>query len=292
MGKILITGATGNLGNAIAQQIIVRQGADNLVVMFRKLHKASQAFFEAGAELRYGDYDNIATLIKAFRGIDKLFMVASSEIAKRCVQHTNIVEAAKIAGVKHIIYTSYIRSVEDASSPLAYLGAGHLAAEKAIFESEIPFTILKQSVFFENIPWLIGKDIFEKGSLVFPANDGSVGFVSREDLVEASDNILLENGHEFKDYKLTGSQKYTFKDIAQMLSELSGKNIKYISPKPEEYLAMKEKEGIALEDLDKPLAFAKAIAQGESDFAGDDLEKILKRKPKAIQAFLKEAYRL
>lgn len=292
MGKILITGVSGNLGKSVATEIIQRTGGQDIVLLMRKIANANEDFFKAGVEFRYGDYDNFASLESAFQGIDKLYLVSSSETAKRSVQHINVIQAAKKAGVKHIIYTSYIRRVEDASSPIAFIGAGHLAAEHAIFESGIPFTILKQALFFENIPWLIGKDVLGKGSFALPAKEGKVAFVAREDLAMAAVNILLSTGHENKTYMLTGSQKYSFNDIANILSELSGKTITYISPTDEAYIKQMHDSGIPLEDIDRPLAFSRAIAQGESDFQTTELQEILQRPPQDLVDFLKNTYRI
>lgn len=290
MGKIMITGVTGNLGAAVAQEIIKRTTGKNIVLLMRKISNASQEFFKSGVEFRYGDYDDYRCLVKAFDGIEKLYLVSSSETAKRCVQHVNVIQAAKKAGVQHIVYTSYIRMIEDASSPIAFIGAGHLMAEKEIYASGLTFTILKQALFFENIPWLIGKDVLKKGSFALPAQEGLAAFVAREDLAMAAVNILLSTGHENKVYTLTGSQKYSFKDIALMLSKIANKTITYISPTNESYIELMEKDGYSIEEIDRPLAFAKAIAQGESNIISNELQEILQRPTQTLESFLNAIY--
>ena len=140
MNKILITGATGHLGKEVANALLKKVNASSVAVMVRDTTKAKD--LEAkGVEIRTGDYGNDESLVKAFAGIDKLYFVSGSDMQNRVQHHKNVVKAAKEAGVKHIVYTSYQRKNETSTSPIAMVGEGHLAAEKALKESGITYTI-------------------------------------------------------------------------------------------------------------------------------------------------------
>ena len=104
---ILITGATGHLGKATID-FLLKKGvsATNIVALVRDEAKAAD-LKALGVGLRKGDYNDAASLETAFQGIDKLLLVSSSDINDRTAQHLNAVNAAKKAGVKHIIYTSF-----------------------------------------------------------------------------------------------------------------------------------------------------------------------------------------
>lgn len=115
---ILITGATGNFGKSTID-FLLKKGisSTNIVAMVRDEDKAID-LKNKGIGLRKGDYDHYTSLIDAFKGIEKLLFVSGSDIEKRSTQHQNVVKAAKEAGVKHIVYTSFLGNNETESSPL------------------------------------------------------------------------------------------------------------------------------------------------------------------------------
>lgn len=120
MSKILVTGATGGLGSAVVNFLLEKTAASNIAVLVRDSAKV-EALKEKGVSIVVGDYSDIDSLIAAFQGIDKLYFVSGSDIQHRLLQQENVVKAAVAAGVKHVVYTSFQRKNETATSPIAFV---------------------------------------------------------------------------------------------------------------------------------------------------------------------------
>src|SRR5690606_12729824 len=116
-----------------------------------------------GINLKIGDYDNYLSLVEAFKGVDKLLLVSSSDVANRTQQHENAVNAAKEVGVKHILYTSSERKNETETSPIYFLGKSHLETERLIKESGLTYTIFRNNLYLEALPMFFGEQVLETG---------------------------------------------------------------------------------------------------------------------------------
>jgi len=138
--KILITGATGNLGGLVLNALLRKTTAENIAVMLRN-DIGKETFTSRGVQVRTGNYDDTAAMTKAFSGIDKLYFVSGPDLNARLIQHEKVVTAAINAGVGHIVYTSFSRKDGSTLHPLSMLADGHIIAENAIKQSGIPYTI-------------------------------------------------------------------------------------------------------------------------------------------------------
>ena len=107
--KIAITGATGQLGNLVIEQLLQLTAAQNIVALVRNVDKAKH-FKTQGIEPREFDYDHPETLVPALSGIDKLLLISANEIGRRTPQHQAVIDAAKVAGVPYLAYTSLLRA--------------------------------------------------------------------------------------------------------------------------------------------------------------------------------------
>lgn len=290
MSRILVTGATGHLGKVVTEELLKRTDAANIAVLVRDPDKAA-AWQAKGVTVLKGDYGDYNSLVTAFQGIDKLYFVSGNDVVNRIPQHENVVKAAVAAKVKHVFYTSYQRKTEDASSPLAMVGAAHLQTEKWLKASGLAYTILKHALYSDVLPIFLGEKVLESG-ISLPAGDGKATYASRHDMGEAGAILLLGSGHENKSYDLATDAVYSFNDIAQILSELSGKSIQYISASVADFTAQLAQAGVPVEWIHMIAAFGEGIAQGEFNFPDSTLEKLLGRKPETLKAFLKTAYGL
>ena len=285
---ILVTGATGHLGKAVIN-FLLQKGikADNIIALVRDEAKAVD-LKEKGIILRKGDYHDYASLVPAFKEVEKLLLVSSGDFNDRSQQHINVVNAAKEAGVKHILYTS-VHGREDKPSVIPFVVQSHLDTEEAIKKSGIHYTILRNTLYADMLPMFLGEKVTETGVFI-PAGNGKTPFATRLDMAEAAAVVLTTSGHEDKVYSIASSTVYSFSDIAATLSELAGKTIPYIDADPVQYKEALTQAGVPQEYIGIMGGFAEAIKQDEFNAASNDLEKLLGRKPASLKEFLQTAY--
>lgn len=286
---ILVTGATGHLGKEVVNGLLKKINPAEIAVLIRQEAQADH-FRELGVNVRFGDYDHIDNLVTAFTGVDKLYFVSSSDLYHRIAQHTNVVNAATKAGVKHIVYTSFQRVNETASSPIARLAEAHLVAEKLIKESGMTYTILKHGLYFETIPTFIGDNILETKTIFTPAGQGRTAYALRAEQAEAGVTILLGTGHENKEYELTGVETSSFSDVADAISAATNTAVAYYSPSLEEFTQALTQANVPDIYIGLSAGFSSAIKEGEFSKTSRDLEQLLGRKPSTLNEFITSHY--
>lgn len=286
---ILITGANGHFGKATIEALL-KKGTDKSQITGLVRDETKGAELKAlGINIRIGDYNNYDSLQETFKGIDKLLFVSGTELANRTAQQTAAVHAAKAAGVNHILYTSVDRHHDKEDSAISFILGSHLATEKAIKESGLAYTILRNNVYLEYLPGFLGEKVLETG-IFLPAGEGRVGFALRTEMAEATANIIASKGHEHKEYNISGTQPASFGEIAQMLTNITGKTIAYHSPDAKTYVETLTKAGVPTEYAEMFGGFATAAQQGELSAGNTDLETLLGRTPTSVEAFLKQYY--
>lgn len=253
--KIGITGATGQLGRLVVGKLKERVASDDLVALVRSPEKAA----DLGVEARAFDYTQVDTLAGSLSSIDTLLLISSSEVGQRKVQHENVINAAKEAGVKWIVYTSLLRA--DSSS--LSLAPEHVETESLLRASGIPHTILRNGWYTENYTGSIPGSI-AAGAIVGSAGDGKISSASREDYAEAAAVVLTSEGHSGKVYELAGDESYTLADLAAEVSKQAGKDIPYKNLSEAEYVDV-------LKSLDVPEGFAQVIAGWDIGVSKGDL---------------------
>jgi NAD(P)H dehydrogenase (quinone) len=290
MSKILVTGATGGLGKAVVENLLKTASPSDISVLVRDPAKAADLQAQ-GVIIKQGDYNDYASLVTAFAGVEKLFLVSGNDIPNRVPQHTNAINAAKEAGVKHVVYTSFQRKTEDGSSPIAGIAEAHLATEKLLKASGLAYTILKNALYLDVLPMFMGP-VLETDTIYLPAGEGKMSCASRADMGAAGAAVLTSTGHENQTYELSNDTSYSFHDIAKILSDLSGKTIQYVSPDAEAFGTALTAAGVPAGAIQMTAGFSVAIGQDEFDFPSSTLEKLLGRKPESAEQFLKATYKL
>ncbi len=253
--KIAVTGATGQLGNLVVEQLKKRVSSENIVALVRTPEKAESL----GVEARAFDYEKPEGLAEALKGIDSLLLISGNELGKRASQHANVIEAAKSAGVSWIVYTSLLNA--DKSS--LNLAGEHLATEKALKESGIDYTILRNGWYTENYTASI-EGALGAGAFIGSAGEGKISSATRADYAEAAAVVLSEEGHKGKVYELSGDSAYTLSKLAAEITKQSGKDIPYNNLPEGEYAAILKTFGL-------PDAFAEAIASWDTGASQGDL---------------------
>ena len=291
MGKILVTGATGHLGKAVTEFLLQKTDAANISVLVRDAAKA-EVFKSKGVEVRIGDYNNKVSLLEAFKGVDKLYLVSGTDIENRTAQHENAILAAKEAGVKHVIYTSYQRKTESANSHVALIADSHLHTEKVLKDSGLIYTILQDGLYAEVIPNFAGEKVLESKTIFFPAGQGKTAFATRSDMAEASAVILLDETGKFnnRSIEIAGSEAISWGQIASIISKVSGETINYAPLSEVDFTEVLTKAGVPALYIGMQAGFGQAIAAGEFDGLSGELESILGRKPATVEEYFSGVY--
>ena len=216
--KIGVTGATGQLGRLTIAKLKEKVATDSIVALVRTPEKAA----DLGVEARAFDYSKRDSLAASLQGIDKLLLISGNEVGQRLPQHIAVIEAAKKAGVKQIIYTSILHA--DTSS--LGLAVEHLATEAAIKASGLVYTILRNGWYTENYTGS-AKGAIGAGAFIGCAGNGKIASAARVDFAAAAVVVLTGTGHENKIYELAGDTAYTLADLAAEISRQTGKAIPY-----------------------------------------------------------------
>ena len=281
--KIAITGATGQLGNLVIEQLLQLTAAQNIVALVRNIDRAEH-FKVQGIELREFDYDRPETLAPALLGIDKLLLISANEIGRRTPQHKAVIDAAKVAGVPYLAYTSLLRADK---SPLG-LAQEHRETEKLIQDSGITYTFLRNNWYSEN--YLAGvAHTIEIGTLFGAAQDGRISSASRIDYAEAAAKVLTSTGHENKTYELAGSESFSLSDLATFIGQAVNKDIIYQNLSAEEYTQGLTQAGLPAGLVDVIVDADIQTIQGAMYSDSKDLEQLIGHKTTSIQDAIKAA---
>ena len=244
---IAITGATGQLGR-LAVAATKALGAAP-VALVRSPEKAA----DLGVEARAFDYETPDQA--ALKGVDTLVLISSNEVGKRFPQHKAVIEAAKAAGVKRIIYTSLLKG--DAS-PMK-LADEHIAAEAALKASGLAYTILRNGWYTENLTGALAPAI-EHGAIIGSAGEGRYSGAARKDYAEAIAVTATGSGHENKVYELAGDTAFTGAELAAEVAKQAGKPVAYVNLPEGDYAK-------ALEGFGLPAGFAAILADSDAQTA-------------------------
>jgi NAD(P)H dehydrogenase (quinone) len=285
---MLITGATGHLGSAVIDNLLRTVPADQIVALVRNEAKAS-ALKEKGVTLRIGHYDDAASIQQAVQGIDSVLLVSGAD-ANRLQQHITVIDAAKEAGVKHIAYTSLSYKDLDKSVMGDFIKV-HAKTEDHIKDSGLNYTIFRNSMYVDALVGFVGEQVLQTG-IFLPAGEGKTPGALRSEMAEAIANSLLLDNNEKKTYNLTGSAAYTFTEIAETLSVLSGKTVTYTSPDIETFKQQLKNYGVPEIGIFISGGFAIDIQNNQFEVVYPDLEELLGRKPTGLSAALKIIYNL
>jgi len=202
--------------------------AADIVALVRSTAKAS----DLGVTAHEADYGKPQTLDNALTGVDTLLLISSNEVGRRATQHRNVIEAARKAGVRRIVYTSLLHAD---TSPLS-IADEHLQTEAAIVGSGIPHTILRNGWYSENYTASI-PGALAGGAFLGSAGGGRISSAARADYAAAAVAVLTGEGHAGMTYELAGDEAWTLSDLAAEISRQAGKNIPYKDLPESDYAA-------------------------------------------------------
>jgi uncharacterized protein YbjT (DUF2867 family) len=272
---IAITGATGNIGGAVSAAL----AAD--AVPFRMLVRdASRAPELPGTEVAVATFADVDASRTALQGIEVLLMVSAAEAQDRLDQHRAFVAAAADAGVRHVVYTSFLGAAPDATFTL---GRDHWATEQAIRESGMAFTFLRDSFYLDFVEDLVGEDGVIRG----PAGDGAMAAVARADVARVATAVLHDpDAHRDQTYELTGPEAITLAQAAAIVSEVRGRTVSYHPETVDEAYASRARWNPEPWQADAWVSTYTAIAEGALAHVSGDVERITGRPPMSLREVL------
>ena len=280
---ILITGANGHLGSQTIDFLLKNNSDEDVAGLVRSAEKGAE-LKEKGVEIRIGDYTDYPSIEKAVEGINTLLLISSSTLEGRIDQHNNVIQAAKEAGVQQILYTSIV----EADKELSPLSHDHAATERLIKESGISYTIYRNAFYMEFLPLFLG-DALETGHWAFPSDGNAINLALRSEMAEAmAKGLANAEQHKNSIYEITSSQAYTLEEIADLLSEASGREISYSDISVSDFEQALTEAGLPEEQIAMSVMTATTFVNGALDFTYDDMQKLLGRKPTGLETFISE----
>ena len=264
MLMIGITGVTGKLGSYMAD-LVDKKG----MVSVHLARSPERAKVYASAEIRKMVYANTLEVVEALKGIDTLLMVSARENPERVKEHKEFLDAAKLAGVQHIVYTSFYGADEKASFTLS---RDHAQTEAYIKELGFTYTFLRDNFYLDFL-----MDIaLENGEIRGPAGSGKVSAVARKDTSRVAAEILL-HAKKWKNQtlNLTGPEELSMEEIVALLSKETGKTIAYVDESVEEAYESRKKWPAQTWEYDAWVSTYTAIKAGEQAGVSTDVEKVL-----------------
>ena len=278
-GKIVVTGATGNVGSILIPKLIAMGATVRALV--RDESKA-QGLRDQGVEVVSGDLDKPETLEAAFSGVDKVFLITAPN-PNQVTQARNAIAAAKRAGSPHIVRLS-AHAVKDMPGALPRVSAQHAEIDTELKASGLPYTILRPHNFMQNT-FMAAQTVASDGAMYMPLKEGEFGMIDLRDIVDVAAKVLTEAGHEGKTYDLTGPASISAHDIAAGLSKALGKEVKYVDVPLE--AAREAMVGMGLPEwiVGALNEYNKAFSEGSGDFTTNDFEEITGHPARSYETF-------
>jgi len=277
---ILVTGAGGTVGSEVLGQL-QRAGA-KVRAGFHNDEKAKAAKAK-GVDAVKIDFNRPETLREALRGVDKVFLLTGGA-PNQVEQETNLVKAAKEAGVKHIVKLSVIGADKE-----GFIFARiHRASEKAVEGSGIPWTFLRANGFMQNMVNYSGDTIRTQGAFYGAAGEAKISHVDVRDLAAVAVKALTEKAHEGKAYNLNGPEALTYAQVAEKISKAAGKKVAYVDLPPAQLKQGLVGAGIPDKYADAMLDLHAFYKRNEASSVGSDIKRVTGRDPIKFDQFAKD----
>jgi NAD(P)H dehydrogenase (quinone) len=275
---MLITGASGHLGQAVIHSLARHINAGQIAALVRDLEGAPAKKLAAlGVQVRRGDYDDVASLDAAMMGVDSVLLISGTDEARRIRQHQNVIEAAQRAGVARIAYTS--RALTSGAASENSLMDGHLRTEELIRASGMRYVIFRNALYLDTVPIFIGGAAAFDTGIHLPVGDGEVAYALRSELGEAMARVLREPLPESRTLLLTAHRAWSFADIAAALGELAGHPVAFTDVDRASFEATMRAKGLPEPVIQRIYGFYSDIKSGQLNEVSPTLCELLGREP-------------
>ncbi|MBG6225435.1 uncharacterized protein YbjT (DUF2867 family) [Arthrobacter sp. CAN_A2] len=272
--RIAVTGSTGTVGGRVAREL-----AAEGVPLILPVRSPDRAQHLPEAVVRQCTYDDADASVEALAGVDVLFMVSAAEEADRVATHRTFIDAAKAAGVRHVVYTSFLGAAPDATF---LLGRDHWATEEYLRRSGMAWTFLRDNLYLDVVPALA-----EDGVIRGPAGDGRLSAVAQSDVARSAAAVLRTPAdHEGTAYRLTGPEAFTLAEAAALLTELAPATVRFEDQTYDEAIASRAHHGAPRWQVEAWVSTYTAIARGEMAGVSPDVEHLTGQRPLGLRDLL------
>ena len=271
--SVIVTGASGHLGRLVADQLLQRLPAEELVLVTRR-PEALREMAARGADVRYGDFDDPASLNDAFAGGDRMLLISTDAIGRRVRQHRAAIDAAATAGVGHVVFTSIVNPV--ATNPNGAYSWEPGRTEALLRRTGLAWTILRFGSFAE-LQLAPAATAIQNGRLVLNFGAGRIVPISRRDCAEAAAVTLTADGHVGRTYDITGPEALGQRDLAELFAELSGQPVTNVPLSDTMLTAVLVGIGTPMPNAWGITAYGRAVRQGYFDVVDPAFERLTGR---------------
>jgi uncharacterized protein YbjT (DUF2867 family) len=277
---ILVTGATGSINSLLIPQL-AKQGA-KLRALVHSQEKA-KTLADLGVEVVVGDFENRDSSDRAFKGVDRVFLVTPPH-AKADVWAANAIAAARRSGNPYVVRLSVIKAAADGPTENVRL---HARTEKALEESGLPFAVLRPHFFMQNF-FMGAQTMASEGVFYMGMGDGRMGTIDVRDIADAALAVLADRKHAAKVYELTGPSSIDLYQVAEAFSSALGREIKYVAVPPEAVADSIRQAGWGDWFAEVMKDYSRAYAGGWGDFVTDDVRRLTGHEARSIETFARE----
>lgn len=272
-----VTGATGQLGKHVVQ-LLADSGA-RLRLLVRDPSRAPAV--PAADVVIAGSYADGSASRRALEGVDTLFMVSAQESADRLAQHFTFIDSAKAAGVRQVIYTSFLGASPSATFTLA---RDHWATEEHIRSSRMGYTFLRDNLYMDMLTLFVGDNVIRG-----PAGNGRVSVVARRDVARVAAAVLRHpQSHLGRTYELTGPEALSLEEMAQMMTASTGQAVRFHDETVEEAYASRSQYGAPGWQVQAWVSTYLGIRNGELARVSGDVETLTGAAPISFRRFLSD----
>jgi uncharacterized protein YbjT (DUF2867 family) len=219
---ILVIGALGNVGTEVVKQLL--SAGSKVRASDVSAEKVKERFGDSVEAVRF-DFTDPETYEITFKGVEKMFLLRPPHITNIKRDMFPSIDAAKHAGVKHVVFLSLIGIEKTTYVP-------HYKVETYLKKIGLQTTFLRCSFFMQNLNTTHRKEIKERNEIFVPVGNAKTSFIDARDIGAAASVALTQNGHENKNYDLTGGEALDYWQVTKILSEVLAREIQYKNPNP------------------------------------------------------------
>ena len=290
MDQLVITGASGQLGRLAAEHALAHVKPERLILVTRRPEQLAD-FAARGAQVRFGDFDDSASLRPAFEGAQHLLLISAVDLTRRVAQHRAAINAAVAVGVRRIIYTSMLSP--EAANPAA-VAPSHRQTEDALRQCGAQWTLLRNSL-YSDYQAPEARQAISTGRFTHNRGAGRIAYVARDDCAAVAAAVLTSSGHENVAYDVTGPRTYDPAELAGLYAALGGRSVDAIAVDDETFisgmLGTGDVDGHARYGAELVASFGRAIRENYLSACAATVEELTGRPATTLETVLREALR-